>query len=310
MTMTDQSLLVEYAQGSHAALRVLLERHAGLVYGVAVGLTRDGSSAEEVVQDVFTLLARKARQLASHPSVVGWLHHTATNTARHLRRSRISHDRTLLQYAEARSLAGDADLCTPTMNGPFDEVAAALGRLPRDERETILLRFFEDLDYREMAARLGITEAAARKRVSRGLRRLQQSLRQGSFRSVALAGLSFPVPSEVMARVTTDLAAAAAPTPSSFPSFIAYMTKKTVLQTAGIAFLGGTFLWHGTDRERELKRLRAEAGQAGAELAALAPSTQSGRSAPTQPRPAVSPGDNVTGLGHGRRRAGVDDPAR
>lgn len=290
MTMTDQSLLVEYAQGGHAAFRVLLERHAGLVYGVAVRLTRDGSAAEEVVQDVFALLARKARQLASHPSVVGWLHHTAINTARHLRRSRFSHDRKLVQYAEAQSLAGGADLRTPATSEPFEEVDAALGKLPQEEREAILLRFFEDLDYREMAARLGITEAAARKRVSRGLRCLQQSLRHRSIKGVALAGMAFPIPSEAMGRVTAELAGAATHPFSIVPSFIAHMTKKTVVQAASITFLGGALLWYGADRERQMQRLRSEADQARAELAAIVESTQFSDSTNTQLRPASSRG--------------------
>ncbi|MFP6858056.1 MAG: sigma factor [Roseibacillus sp.] len=49
----------------------MLDRHSGLVYGTALRVTGDPDAAEEVSQDVFVLLAWKARALTSHPSVAG-----------------------------------------------------------------------------------------------------------------------------------------------------------------------------------------------------------------------------------------------
>ena len=53
-------------------------------------------------------------------------------------------------------------------------VAAALGGLPDGERAAVELRVVDELDYREIAARLSCTEGAARTRVHRGLARLNR----------------------------------------------------------------------------------------------------------------------------------------
>jgi RNA polymerase sigma factor (sigma-70 family) len=58
------------------------------------------------------------------------------------------------------------------------KLAAGLDELPHDQREAIELRVIGDLSYREIAARLACTPAAARTRVSRGLRLLRDHLQQ------------------------------------------------------------------------------------------------------------------------------------
>jgi RNA polymerase sigma factor (sigma-70 family) len=54
------------------------------------------------------------------------------------------------------------------------ELAAALARLPDGTRQAVLLRVVEQLDYDELARRLGCSSPAARLRVSRGLRELRR----------------------------------------------------------------------------------------------------------------------------------------
>jgi hypothetical protein len=82
--LNDQILLNRHLRGADDVFRQLLERHSGLVYGTALRVTGDAGAAEEVSQDVFVLLAKKARSLGSHPRVAGWLHRTSHKVARHL----------------------------------------------------------------------------------------------------------------------------------------------------------------------------------------------------------------------------------
>jgi RNA polymerase sigma factor (sigma-70 family) len=60
------------------------------------------------------------------------------------------------------------------------QVAADMARLGVDQREAVRLRVVEELEYPEIAARLGISEQVARARVSRGLRRMAADLPEGS----------------------------------------------------------------------------------------------------------------------------------
>lgn len=57
-----------------------------------------------------------------------------------------------------------------------DRLWRACQRLPRDQRTAIVLRFYEDLDYAEIAALTGVREGSVRSRVSRGVAALRQEL--------------------------------------------------------------------------------------------------------------------------------------
>jgi DNA-directed RNA polymerase specialized sigma24 family protein len=72
------ALLREWVErGSEAAFSNLVSRHVNLVYSTALRRVRDHASAEEVVQSVFCLLAKKARHLRCDIALVSWLYRTA-----------------------------------------------------------------------------------------------------------------------------------------------------------------------------------------------------------------------------------------
>ena len=75
----EQHLLRRFASGGdEAAFETLVNRHLGLVLGAARRqLGGDHHAAEDVAQQVFTLLARKAGRLLDHDCLAAWLH-TAT----------------------------------------------------------------------------------------------------------------------------------------------------------------------------------------------------------------------------------------
>jgi DNA-directed RNA polymerase specialized sigma24 family protein len=75
---SDKELLEQFAAArSNRAFAELVERHLGMVYAVALRRTGgDSVLAQEISQQVFIDLARKAGQLLDHPSLVAWLHRT------------------------------------------------------------------------------------------------------------------------------------------------------------------------------------------------------------------------------------------
>src|SRR5688572_8802436 len=84
-TASDAELLRQYARSrSEAAFAELVRRHVGLVYGSALRQVREPHLAEDVTQQVFVVLARKAADLGSEMVLGAWLLGVAKNESRNL----------------------------------------------------------------------------------------------------------------------------------------------------------------------------------------------------------------------------------
>src|SRR5437762_3236012 len=76
--LEDGQLLREYIEArSDEAFRTLVQRHTGMVHGAALRMTRNESTAQEITQAVFIILARKAPSLSRKTVLAGWLYRTA-----------------------------------------------------------------------------------------------------------------------------------------------------------------------------------------------------------------------------------------
>ena len=176
--MTESSqLLQEYAiRGSETAFRELVGRYVDFVFSVAIRrVNGDTQLAEEIVQTVFTDLARQARQakspLAKEPCAVGgWLHKHTCFVASNFRRAEQRRQTRERIAVEMNSLEQTGEPAWKQLAPVLDDVINELG--PED-RDAILQRFYERRDLRAVGAALGVSEDAAQKRVSRGIEKLR-----------------------------------------------------------------------------------------------------------------------------------------
>src|SRR6266853_6860522 len=188
--MTDsQNMLADYVQtGSEVAFRELVTRYLDLVYSTALrSVEGDTHRAEDVAQTVFIDLSRMARTLSNDVMLGGWLHrHTcfvAANTMRGERR-RQSRERQAVEMNALQTNSGaDFSLVAPMLDEAINELGEA-------DRTAILLRFFEQEDFRAVGQALGSNEDAARMRVTRALVKLEDFLkRRGVTTSAASLGV-------------------------------------------------------------------------------------------------------------------------
>ena len=182
--MTDsQKFLTEYAQtGSEAAFSELTTRYVNLVYSAAVRLVNgDTHLAQDVTQMVFLDLARMARKLSREVMLGGWLHRHTCFVARKAMRSERRRQSRERQAVEMNTLEDHSATNLALLARILDD---AIDQLGSKDRAAILLRFFEQKDFRSVGQALGSNEDAARKRVNRALAKLQSLLRH---RGVALS---------------------------------------------------------------------------------------------------------------------------
>jgi RNA polymerase sigma factor (sigma-70 family) len=173
--MTDSELLQDYVRSdSQAAFAQLVRRHTGWVYCAAVRLVRETNLAEDVVQAVFIVLARKAAVLPSSVSLNQWLFRVTRYSAIHALRDEARRRRRELRGAEwaARCRSREAE-STDDWNQIVDRLDAATARLPGADRQVVLLRFYERKNMAEVGLALGVSEDAAKKRVARAVERLR-----------------------------------------------------------------------------------------------------------------------------------------
>jgi len=171
--MSDPELLLRSARGDRTAFELLYERHKDAVYRFAFALTRSEADAQDVVQESFLTLNRKAAEFDStRAQLRTWLLGIARNLA--YRRPGI------------RDSGEEPDPQTPDLvpgieaallrNEIAEAVRLAVIALPGPQREAIVLFEFEGLSLAETAAVLGVAPNAIKARLHRGRACLKASL--------------------------------------------------------------------------------------------------------------------------------------
>ncbi len=138
------------------------------LYRTAYLLAGDHASAEDLLQNAFAKLYLSWDQIRDREALDGYVRRVMVNTQTSFwRRRRVDEHPTgdLPERAAGRDATADLDL--------HDALWTALAGLPRRQRAAIVLRFYEDLPFDEIAELLGCRPATARTAVHRGLAALR-----------------------------------------------------------------------------------------------------------------------------------------
>jgi RNA polymerase sigma factor (sigma-70 family) len=242
--LSDGELLQRYVrEGSEEAFATLVRRHLNLVYRSALRrVGGDAHSADDVVQKVFTDLARKAGSLSDRANLAGWLYTGTRFAAGEIVRAE---KRRRAQEQEAQTmheLETHAEIPGERLDPVLDEVMDLLNERDRD---AVLLHFFEGLPFHVVGETLSLSADAARMRVNRALDRLRSELsRRGiASTSVALSTVlsaqsGFSAPTALASTVVRHVLAHAAP--ASGTALALARLLRAAKSTGGLVTAGAT----------------------------------------------------------------------
>jgi RNA polymerase sigma-70 factor, ECF subfamily len=177
------SLALSSMEGARSEidLAALVATYSSLLFRVAHSVLRSRAEAEDVVQDVFVRVLEHRRSLSAVRDMRVWLVRVAWNLAID-RRRRIRPEQFDEGFAEGlvgRDLPADEALDEAQR---LRSVLRELERLPRAERDVLLLSVVEELGTAEMAEVLGRSESAVRALLFRARTRLRERLEEGEGR--------------------------------------------------------------------------------------------------------------------------------
>ncbi|QDV53322.1 RNA polymerase sigma factor [Gimesia fumaroli] len=183
---TDEILLHRYCQdGDPAAFRELIDRYAGMVYRIGLRVTGDKHTAEDLCQECFLELARKAYMVREN--IAGWLHASATSRSLNIVRSRKR--RTHREQVAANSSVIMTESSEWSEMQPL--IDRALNGLGDDLRLPIVLHYLQGKTQQQVAEQLGVTQATMSRRLQRGIEQVRNRLRSFGVMTTIAAVTSF-----------------------------------------------------------------------------------------------------------------------
>lgn len=159
------------------AYAIFYRRHVASVLSYVRSRGLDPHAAADVVSLTFfaALKARKTYR-PQNDTALPWLISIASRQIIDAHRITDRQDRVARRVADLfpRDLTQtDVAAYTGSHEAPDDRVVSAVQKLPADQREAVTRRIVDELDYPSLANELGVSQAAARQRVSRGLQTLR-----------------------------------------------------------------------------------------------------------------------------------------
>lgn len=178
--LSDETLFEGLRTDSKDALAILFSRYARLVRVVAQRILRNESEADDLVQDVFLFIFRKAELFdAARGSARSWIvqvtYHRAIDRRRYL----------ASRHFYSGVALDDQILCNASSSRYEESIEGRLGReilreieesLSGDQRQVLELYFYEGLRMNEIAEAMGQTVANVRNHYYRGLEKMRKCL--------------------------------------------------------------------------------------------------------------------------------------
>jgi RNA polymerase sigma-70 factor, ECF subfamily len=176
----EASLISQIADGDESAFATFYQRLSSSLYGMAYRMMNDAKEAEDVLQEGFTYIWRRAGSFdPSRSTAFAWAVMIVRNKA--IDRLRVRQRSERLRERAEESLVQQTDESSaeePALRERSAIVRSALQQIPQEQREALELAFFGGLTHEEIAERLTTPLGTIKARIRRGLLRLRDFLHE------------------------------------------------------------------------------------------------------------------------------------
>ena len=163
-SMTDEELVVCYAQGNNAAFDTLLGRYKSSVYSYIYYIVQDKELAEDIFQETFVKVIVTIKQggYTENGKFKAWIMRIAHNLVIDSFRQERS-ENTISNDEVEVDLFNNRDLCEETIDDSLvrrqvlSDVRKLVKHLPDNQREVLEMRYYQDLSFKEIADLTGVS---------------------------------------------------------------------------------------------------------------------------------------------------------
>jgi len=173
--LEDKWLVWKFKHGSCNALQLIYEKYKNDLFALAIALSNDKKSAEDIVHDVFIAFAQLASKLQLRNNLKSYLSTSVANRVRNSSRKK----------AKLTLDLDSVEIAAPDSNQPdrlvmsreeSQQVGSALAELPYQQREVIILHFQSGLKFKEIANAQHVSVNTIQSRYRYGLNKLRTIL--------------------------------------------------------------------------------------------------------------------------------------
>jgi RNA polymerase sigma-70 factor (ECF subfamily) len=183
--MSDQILSYQIKNGDMSAFDDIYKKYSVRIYSFVFGIIKSKDDAEDIVQEVFIKLWDKRKSLNEHLSFKSFLFTIAYNTTISMIRKRVK-EKDFIMMVRSKQIPLNSD--SVDLKLEFQELQEKLDKtiedLPKRQKQVFVLSRREELSYKEIAKKMGISVNTVENHMSKALKFIRKNINQTSYVSV------------------------------------------------------------------------------------------------------------------------------
>ena len=176
---TEAEIVARVLKGDRQSYALLVDAYKGPVFNLALRMTGSGQDADDLTQEIFIRAYQKLHKFDQEKKLFSWLYTIGINIIRnHIKkRNRDEAFNTAQRYCSESQIKKFEEKENDGL--PEDRMIIlemTLRKLPIDVREAIILKYYQNMTFEEIAAITGDSTSAVKMRIYRGLEKIKQTM--------------------------------------------------------------------------------------------------------------------------------------